>query len=313
MPAHASDATSLVDPAEIVTSGVACPQPIARECEADGAQEVNTMSPPADDNTAAGMSFAQECSMYEEEKDTKAYPADDLHLPITPISLASPASTQKESARTPSPDLPPSKGFTLSSADHQLNRASDAKAWDFSKKRIGTRCPSALFQNGSRYAGTQQSDRQIYNVEVTILTVDMEQCTMSGYLQICGLTPDHPTLTTFFTGEIIGGPDQKYSFRTKHPSWAASDKTDMTHWARFPAWRPLSQFAKADMNFNHPIDSSAWWQQEHIFMRWKEHFLVPDYKLRSIQGASFEGFYYICLNQIDGRISGIYFHSKSEK
>ena len=173
--------------------------------------------------------------------------------------------------------------------------------------------PSALFQPNSKYIGTQQSDRQIYNVEVTILTVDMDQCTTSGYLQICGLTPDHPTLTTFFTGEIIGGPDQRFGFRTRTSEWGATDKTDMTHWARFPAWRSLSSQAKQNLSFVHPSDQSPWWQQENIFMRWKEHFLVPDYKLRSIQGASFEGFYYICLNQIEGRISGIYFHSKSEK
>jgi hypothetical protein len=136
---------------------------------------------------------------------------------------------------------------------------------------------------------------------------------MSGYLQICGLTPDHPTLTTFFTGEIIGGPNQKYSFRTRDPTWGASDKTDLTHWARFPAWRPLSLQAKRNINFAYPMNHETWWQQECIFMRWKEHFLVPDYKLKSIQGASFEGFYYICFNQVEGRVSGIYFHSKSEK
>jgi hypothetical protein len=48
-------------------------------------------------------------------------------------------------------------------------------------------------------------------------------------------------------------------------------------------------------------------------MRWKEHFLVPDHKVRTINGASFEGFYYICFNQIHGTVSGIYFHAKSEK
>ena len=314
MPAHASDATPLVNPAEIITAGIACPHPSAPSREIDGPQESGMMSPPADDNTARGMGFAQERSMYEEEKDIKAHPTEDIRLPISPISLASPEPTEAtHQLRTPSPDLLPSKGFAVHSADHELNRVSEAKAWDFSTKRIRTQYPSALFQNGSKYGGTQQSDRQIYNVEVNILTVDMEQCTTSGYLQICGLTPDHPTLTTFFTGEIIGGPDQKYSFQTKDNAWGANDRTDMTHWARFPAWRSLSQFAKTDMNFNHPVDNSPWWQQEHIFMRWKEHFLVPDYKLRSIQGASFEGFYYICLNQVDGRISGIYFHSKSEK
>lgn len=48
-------------------------------------------------------------------------------------------------------------------------------------------------------------------------------------------------------------------------------------------------------------------------MRWKEHFLVPDHRVRTIHGASFEGFYYISFNQIAGKVSGIYFHSKSEK
>ncbi|KAH0843292.1 hypothetical protein AYO21_09019 [Fonsecaea monophora] len=189
----------------------------------------------------------------------------------------------------------------------------DLKEWDFSHRQLRPQYPSATFQPYSKFKGTQQSDRQIYNVEVTILTVDIEQCSMSGYLQICGLTPDHPTLTTFFTGEIIGGPNQKYSFRTRDPAWGASDKTDLTHWARFPAWRPLSLHAKRNINFVYPMNHENWWQQDYIFMRWKEHFLVPDYKLKSIQGASFEGFYYICFNQIEGRVSGIYFHSKSEK
>ena len=48
-------------------------------------------------------------------------------------------------------------------------------------------------------------------------------------------------------------------------------------------------------------------------MRWKEYFLVPDHRVRTITGASFEGFYYICFNQVEGTISGIYFHAKSEK
>jgi len=197
--------------------------------------------------------------------------------------------------------------------DRELDWSGHVKPWDFSGRRLRPQYPSATFQPYSVFKGTQQSDRQIYNVEVTILTVDVEQASMSGYLQICGLTPDHPTLTTFFTGEIIGGPDQKYSFRTGDSSWGASDKTDLTHWARFPAWRPLSLHAKRNINFVYPMNHEDWWQQEHIFMRWKEHFLVPDYKLKSIQGASFEGFYYICFNQVEGRVSGIYFHSKSEK
>ncbi|KAL8832086.1 MAG: hypothetical protein Q9170_005023 [Blastenia crenularia] len=119
------------------------------------------------------------------------------------------------------------------------------------------------------------------------------------------LTADHPTLTTFFEGEIIG---PKYTFQTRHPSWGATDKTDMQHWARFPAWRPLAKQAKKpDFHYKNFA------QRENIFMRWKESFLVPDHRVREISGASFEGFYYICFNQVSGDINGIYFHAKSEK
>jgi hypothetical protein len=41
--------------------------------------------------------------------------------------------------------------------------------------------------------------------------------------------------------------------------------------------------------------------------------LVPDHRVREISGASFEGFYYICFNQVAGTINGIYFHSNSQQ
>ena len=306
----------------------------------------STPDAPRDTNTAESEKDKPDVVMSEERNDvapTKqaeheiSSPREDTQAPESPASLdlSSRTSAISQLARadrttntqlqTPSPTLSnaslasvvkarrSSQNCGVPTIDRELHHISESKPWEFSRGNVKSQYPSALFQTGSKYIGSQQSDRQIYNVEVTILTVDMEQCTTSGYLQICGLTPDHPTLTTFFTGEIIGGPDQKFGFRTKSSEWGATDKTDMTHWARFPAWRSLSSQAKQDLSFVHPSDQSPWWQQESIFMRWKEHFLVPDYKLRSIQGASFEGFYYICLNQIEAKISGIYFHSKSEK
>ena len=82
----------------------------------------------------------------------------------------------------------------------------------------------------------------------------------------------------------------------------------MQHWARFPSWRPLAKQAKKpDFHYKN------FTQRESIFMRWKEYFLVPDHRVREIMGASFEGFYYICFNQVAGTVSGIYFHAKSEK
>jgi hypothetical protein len=122
---------------------------------------------------------------------------------------------------------------------------------------------------------------------------------------LSGLTEDHPTLTTYFEGEIIGS---KYSFLTQHEDWGSTDKVDLTHWAKFQAFRP---FQKSARKGSCHIPNLS--QRENIFMRWKEHFLVPDHRVRTISGASFEGFYYICFNQVEGRVSGIYFHAKSEK
>lgn len=121
-----------------------------------------------------------------------------------------------------------------------------------------------------------------------------------------GLTDDHPTLTTYFEGEIIG---PKYGFITQHPTWGATDKIDLSHWGKFAPFRPYAKQARKGGQIL--VKDMA--QRENIFMRWKEHFLVPDHRVRTINGASFEGFYYICFNQVKGEVSGIYFHSKSEK
>lgn len=183
--------------------------------------------------------------------------------------------------------------------------------------------PSSFLRAGSKFHGTQQSERQVYDVQVEIKHVDMRESFLCGYLRIqggtiqkgmacsytnygiAGLTEDHPTLTTYFEGEIIGS---KYTFLTQHQDWGSSDKVDLQHWAKFSAFRPFQKAAKKGQ-FNIPQLA----QRENIFMRWKEHFLVPDHRVRTISGASFEGFYYICFNQIQGTVSGIYFHAKSEK
>ncbi|KXX80620.1 Glucose-induced degradation protein 4 [Madurella mycetomatis] len=177
---------------------------------------------------------------------------------------------------------------------------------EYSHMRIIPTPPSSYLRPGSRFEGQQQSERQRYDVEVEIKHVDLRESFLCGYLRIQGLTDDHPTLTTYFEGEIIGS---KYGFITQHPSWGATEKIDLSHWAKFTAFRPYAkQTRKGGQIF---IGDVA--QRENIFMRWKEHFLVPDHRVRTINGASFEGFYYICFNQVRGEVSGIYFHSKSEK
>ncbi|TVY42174.1 Glucose-induced degradation protein-like protein, partial [Lachnellula subtilissima] len=218
----------------------------------------------------------------------------DIDEEIAPRDMLSPISAEGDKQEeTDLPALP------------VTDLCSPSMGYEFSNVRLLPSSPSSYLRAGSKFRGTQQSERQVYEVQVEIKHVDMRESFLCGYLRIQGLTEDHPTLTTYFEGEIIGS---KYTFLTQHQDWGSNDKVDLQHWAKFAAFRP---FQKAARKGHFHIPNLA--QRDNIFMRWKEHFLVPDHRVRTISGASFEGFYYICFNQIHGTVSGIYFHAKSEK
>ncbi|KAI0293086.1 vacuolar import and degradation protein-domain-containing protein [Russula brevipes] len=100
--------------------------------------------------------------------------------------------------------------------------------------------------------------------------VDFSSSFLCGYLCIRGLTDDWPELTTYFDAEIIGS-------------------RDMVHWARFPAFRHVKNKLKAPHLTMDGYPGA-------VFMRWKERFLVPDHRVQDINGASFAGFYYVCVD-----------------
>lgn len=174
---------------------------------------------------------------------------------------------------------------------------------DISRIRVRSKGHKCLYP-GARFEGTQKSGRNSYEVNVSIVDVDFAASYLCGYLCIKGLTEDWPELTTYFDAQIIG---DRYGFVTDE--WGASEQEDMVHWSRFPAFGTVKADAKGPMMLlPHNTSRSA------IFMRWKEHFLVPDHKVDDINGASFagepsiplhsnfvsltfyEGFYYICID-----------------
>lgn len=160
-----------------------------------------------------------------------------------------------------------------------------------------------LLYNGSKFKGHQRSKGNQYDVEVILQHVDLENSYLCGYLKIAGLTEEYPTMTTFFEGEIIS---QKYPFLTR--KWEADEDVDRKHWDKFSA------FSRYERTFNSDdFDYQALAREsDFMFMRWKEHFLVPDHKIKDITGASFAGFYYICFHKTKGTIEGYYFHRNSE-
>jgi hypothetical protein len=57
---------------------------------------------------------------------------------------------------------------------------------EYSHMRVITAPPSLYLQAGSRFVGTQHSERQRYDVEVEIKHVDMRESFLCGYLNIQG-------------------------------------------------------------------------------------------------------------------------------
>jgi hypothetical protein len=155
---------------------------------------------------------------------------------------------------------------------------------DITRLRVRSQGRHCLYP-GASFQGTQKSGRNSYDVNVTIVDVDFSSSTLCGYLQIRGLTDDWPELTTYFDAEIIGS---RYGFLTQN--WGANEQEDMVHWSRFPAFRNVKNELKKPHLTMSNRDRGA------VFMRWKERFLVPDHRVQDISGASFAGFYYVCVD-----------------
>ncbi|XP_052868806.1 glucose-induced degradation protein 4 homolog [Anopheles bellator] len=167
-------------------------------------------------------------------------------------------------------------------------------------KQLGV--TKSLLYNGSKFRGYQKSKGNAYEVEVVLQHVDEANSYLCGYLKITGLTFEFPTLTTFFDGEIIS---KKYPFLTR--KWDADEDVDRKHFGKFAAFSDYQKTFNSD-----DFDYDALEKSDFVFMRWKEHFLVPDHKIKDINGASFAGFYYICFQKSRAVMEGYYYHRSSE-
>jgi hypothetical protein len=161
-----------------------------------------------------------------------------------------------------------------------------------------------------------------YTVRVMIKYVDFAQDYLCGYLTIDDLTEQYPQLTTFFDGDIISGPSGRHSFVTHR--WDADETTDSDNWQKFKPFREVIEqtnndsdrdLSVRDLDAHFRIDEEDVKEERsrYVFMRWKELFLVPDHRIRSVQGASYDGFYYIMYDAKEDVIDGYYYHDTSDR
>ena len=165
------------------------------------------------------------------------------------------------------------------------------------ERRLIHSCIDTLYP-GAKFIGDQRSNRSSYAVEVEIKHVNMDEFYIAGYLRIKGLTEEFPDLATFFEAEIIG---PKHSFITN--KWDADEAVDRAHWSKFPSFKNVTIQDASALN---PLTNNV------IYMRWKEQFVLCDWKKKTILGASFAGFYYIVYDRSLRHLEGYYYHKNSE-
>ncbi|QRG40843.1 hypothetical protein FDK38_005334 [Candidozyma auris] len=193
----------------------------------------------------------------------------------------------------------------------------------------------------AKFVGEQQSGTCKYDIRVELKSVDLVSSIVTGFFQISGLTDEHPLITTCFKGEIINNPLnstkwqnhpkdhqlKRYAFITEDRNWGSFPQNDIDHWRTLT--RASSSMSEEDLLSKlrsiHAGDS----ENQYIYMRWKEEFLLPDSRIKQLKNASFEGFYYVVLNIggrndsgsgdcfssriIPGTISGLYYHTQNDK
>lgn len=203
------------------------------------------------------------------------------------------------------------------------------------------RLQNQYLRPNAKFVGEQQSGAYRYDIKVELKSVDLVSSIVTGFFQILGLTDEHPVITTCFKGEIINNPlnstrwlnhpkdyqVKEYAFITEDKEWGLFPQNDIDHWRTLT--HASSNMSEEDLLSKLRSIHAGDLENQYIFMRWKEEFLLPDLRIKQLKNASFEGFYYAVLNIgggasnnsvdcfssriIPGTISGLYYHTQNDK
>ena len=152
----------------------------------------------------------------------------------------------------------------------------------------------SFLHQGATFKGHQRSSTNEYALHLQLIDIDLENSYFNGYLDIHGLLNDQQTLKTFFECEIIGS---KYGFLK------TCKENDLKHWSLFDSFC-FQDFIEFDLKKDI--------LGRYLYFRLKEVFLVPDHTVKSVEGCSYDGFYYMCMDLKMGKIEGCYYYKESE-
>lgn len=187
--AHASRAQSH-DENEDTTAG-------AERAQLEGHAIAQEPTPEPETHTTPTEGSSQPQSQGKERAVT-----DPVARPNPPSPVASPDTTaetdmhaQSSSSTNPPVTFPPQYLDFAPNKDRvsHVNMISSASLTHLRQLLPST--TSSFLRPGSKFKGTQQSDRQIYDVQVEIKDVDMAESSLCGYLRIQGLLGCPATIT----------------------------------------------------------------------------------------------------------------------
>lgn len=172
---------------------------------------------------------------------------------------------------------------------------------------------------GACFVGTQHDEWGSCEIDVSISSVSVSDSFLSGCIRFKNLVPTCPSVTTYFEAEMIGS---QYNFLTPHTDWGSDARYDLKQWREFPSWdsreeeqlmhlrrqqrqrRRRSSVESIDLL---DVRDPQWWNKRHVYMRWKERRMVHPTTQPHRRDFNFDGFYYICFDQEEATIQGLYY------
>ena len=166
--------------------------------------------------------------------------------------------------------------------------------------------PNWFLKQGQTFSGWQHVQHwppgtsEKWNVRVVIDYVDFSKGEVFGTMTASNVPYAESPVVTFFEGEIID--NENATFYSNPDASARTCLSELRHWSRFPAFRPLR-----DSVLDEDGRAAALKDSRKVFMRWKEKCFLYGGDSR----LTIAGLYYVTLDRKNGDINAYYFDPNS--
>ena len=166
--------------------------------------------------------------------------------------------------------------------------------------------PNWFLKQGQTFSGWQHVQHwppgtsEKWNVRVVIDYVDFTKGEVFGTMTASNVPYAQSPVVTFFEGQIID--NENATFYSDPDSSARACLSELRHWSRFPAFRPLRDSVLDDDGRAPGLKDSR-----KVFMRWKEKCFLYGGDSR----LTIAGLYYVTLDRKNGDINAYYFDPNS--